>query len=140
MHFGFALDWWNRGFVRYRFVKYWFRFVSRPWFHTDFPVNILFISETSSRRLQDMSWRRPQCMSSRRLQDVFSETIFCLPRRLEDVFKTSLRRPQDVFPRCLEDVFEDEKLLRWRCVEHVLKTMKCLLGYLYSTKTITRSY
>ena len=28
----------------------------------------------------------------RRLQDVFSVTFFCLPRRLEDVLKTSGRR------------------------------------------------
>ena len=45
------------------------------------------------------------------------------------VLKTSLRRLQHVFsvtvfrlPRCLEDVLEDEKLLRWRRVEDVLKT------------------
>ena len=38
--------------------------------------------------LQDMSSRRLQDMSSRRLQDIFSVTIFCLPRRLQDVFKT----------------------------------------------------
>ena len=73
------------------------------------PVNILFVSKTSSRHLQDMS--------SRRLQDVFSVIIFCLPRRLEDVFKTSCemssRRLQDVFARRLQDV---------------LKTSKCLLG------------
>ena len=72
------------------------------------PVNILFVSKTSSRRLQDMS--------SRRLQDVFSVTIFCLPRRnarcLQDVFKTSSKRRQDVFARRFQDVLEDEKLLR----------------------------
>ena len=48
------------------------------------PVKVLFASETSWRRLQDMS--------SRRLQDVFSVTIFRLPRRLPDVFKTSSKR------------------------------------------------
>ena len=35
---------------------------------------------------------RLQDMSSRRLQDVFSVTIFRLPRRLQDDFKTSSRR------------------------------------------------
>ena len=93
-----------------------------------FPENICW----SSRRLQDMSWRR--------LQHVFSVTIFRLPRRLEDVlkmsckyvlktswrhltrrledvFKTSSRRLQDIFSRRLEDVF---------------KTKKCLLGYIYN--------
>ena len=48
-------------------------------------------------------------MSWRRLQHVFSVTIFCLPRRLKDVLKR--------FSWCLEDVLEDEKLLRWRRLE-----------------------
>ena len=45
-----------------------------------------------------MSLRRLQDMSSRRLEDVFSVTIFRLPRRLQDVLrevlKTSSRRLQ----------------------------------------------
>ena len=65
-------------------------------------------------------------MSSRRLQDVFSVTIFRLPRCLEDVLreflKTSWRRVQDVFVGRLEDVLEDVKLWRWRSVEGVFKT------------------
>ena len=80
-----------------------------------FPANICW----SSRRLQDMSWRR--------LQHVFSVTILRLPRRLEDVL-------------------EDEKLLRWRRLEDVLKTYledvlktswrqtKCLLRISVSNK------
>ena len=58
-----------------------------------------------SRRLQDMPSRRLQDMSSRRLEEVFSITIFRLPRRLQDVFKTSC------------EISENEKLLRWRRVE-----------------------
>ena len=112
MHFEFALDspdidLWNIDLVdtyldlRYKVV----------------PVNILFVSKTSSRRLQDGF---KTC-----LQDVFKTfnvTIFLLPRRLQDVL-------------------EDEKLLRWKSVEgffktyledassrHILKTNKCLLG------------
>ena len=50
----------------------------------------------SSGRLQDMS------LGS--LEDVFSVTIFCMPRHLPDVFKTSSRH--------LKDVLEDEKMLR----------------------------
>ena len=61
-----------------------------------------------------MSWRRIEDMSWKRLQDVFSITIFCLPRRFQDVFKTS--------SRCLQDVMEDEKLLRWRRFQDVFKT------------------
>ena len=45
-----------------------------------------FVSKKSCRCLQDMS--------SRRLEDIFSVTIFLFPRRLQDVFKTFL---QDVF-------------------------------------------
>ena len=75
--------------MKYRFVRYWFRFLSRPRINTDILVNILFISKTSSRRLQDMLLRRLQNMSSRRLQDVFRVTIFRLSRRLEDVLKMS---------------------------------------------------
>ena len=41
-------------FVRYRFVRYWSRFLSRPWINTDILVNILLISKTSSRRLEDV--------------------------------------------------------------------------------------
>ena len=60
------------------------------------PVNILFVSKTSSRHLQDMSSRRLQDMSSRRLEDVFSVTIFCLPTRLQDLFARRLGRPKIV--------------------------------------------
>ena len=45
------------------------------------PSKHLLVFKTSWRCLQDMSWRR--------LQHVFSVTIFRLPRRLEDFFKTS---------------------------------------------------
>ena len=38
-------------------------------------------------------------MSSRRLQDVFSVTIFCLPRRLQDILKTSCKNVLKTFSR-----------------------------------------
>ena len=41
----------------------------------------VFETSSTSRRLQDMS--------SRRLEDVFSVTIFRLPRRLQDILKMS---------------------------------------------------
>ena len=96
----------------------------------------------SSRRLQDMSSRGLQDMSSRGLQDVFSITILCLWRRLQDVlqdvFKTSSSRFRKVLTRGLwgvlarrlQDALEDVKLLPWRPVEDVFKTNKCLLGNL----------
>ena len=84
------------------------------------PRKHLLVLKTSWKRLQDMSWRR--------LEHVFSVTIFRLPRLLEDVlqrhlenvFKMSSRR----LARCLQNVLEDEKLLRWRCLEDVLETNK----------------
>ena len=45
-------------------------------------------------------------MSWRRLQKVFSVTILRLPRRLEDVLKTSWRRLARTFWRGLKDVFK----------------------------------
>ena len=77
---------------------------------TDIPSKHIFVSVTSSRRFQDMPSTLRQDMSSRRLEDVFSITIFCLARYLQDVFKMSSRR------------LEDETLLRWRRVEDVFKT------------------
>ena len=58
------------------------------------------------------------CWSWRRLQNVFSVTIFRLPRRLEDVLQEVLKTSS----RRLQDVLEDVKLLRWRRLEDVLKT------------------
>ena len=81
-------------FLRHRFIKYWFRFLSRPWINADVLVNILFLSKTSLRRLQDIS--------SRCLQDVFSVTIFAF----QDLFKMSSRRLQDVLKTYLQDVLK----------------------------------
>ena len=96
-------------FVKYRFVRYTFRFV-RFIKHLLVTLNILFclqdILKTSSRQvfksssrhvlktssrhvLQDMSSRCFQNMSWRCLEDVFSVTIFCLPRHLQNMSKTS---------------------------------------------------
>ena len=95
-----------------------------------------------------MSSRRLQDMSSRRFEDVFSVTIFHLPRRLEDVlkmslrrlarglenvFKTSSRRLRRTSSRCLQDVLEDVRLLRWRRVEDVLDVFKTCLEDVFKT-------
>ena len=80
------------------------------------PSKQLLVFKTSWRHRQDMSWKR--------LQHVFSVTIFRLPRRLvrclQSVFKTSSRR--------LEDFLEDKKLLRWRRLEDVLEINKMVTG------------
>ena len=89
------------------------------------PVSILFVSIKSLRGLQDMSSRHLQDMSSRRLQDMFSRRLQDMSsRRLEDIFSVTIFR----LPRRLQNVLEDVKLLRWRRVEDVFKTNKCLLG------------
>ena len=123
---GFALGFWIRlSFLRYSLWNKDLLDTHLGLLDTDITSKD-FASETSWKRLQDMSSRRLQDMSSRRLrdkssrslQDVFSVTIFRLPRRLLDVLwevlKTSSRR--------LENVLEDVKLLRWRRVEDVFKT------------------
>ena len=64
-----------------------------------------------------MSWRRLQDMSCRRLQHVFSVTIFRLPKCLEDVLK-AFSRP---LARLLEDIFKTS--LR-RLVRRKIVTLK----------------
>ena len=71
------------------------------------------------------------------LEDVFSVTIFRLPRRLGDVFKSSSRRVcntsskkrlQDVFKTCFQDFFFKTSSRRLQCVfkntscNYILKT------------------
>ena len=123
-----------------------------------FPANICW----SSRRLQDMSWRRLQHVFSvtilrlpRRLEDVLKTFSRPLARRLEDIFKTSSRRLgrrkivtlktswrrlEDVLKTCLEDVLKTclEDVLK-KCLEDVFRTSwrqtKCLSGISVSNKT-----
>ena len=70
----------------------------------------LCLQKTSSRRLGQEQYIRLGHTSSRRLQYVFSVTMFRRPRRLQVVLR-------DVFK-----ILEDEKLLRWRRVENIFKT------------------
>ena len=107
----------------------------------------MFLYIVSSRRLQDMSWRhlqdmssrllqdrssgRLQDMSSRRLQtclqDVFSVTIFRLPRRLCETLSRRLGRRKIVTLRTCWRRLQD---MSWRPLQDVFKTNKCLLGRL----------
>ena len=93
MHFGFVLELsdlnlWNTDLLDTHLD------LLSPDKYTDIPsryfVCLRKIFKTSSRHV----FKTFQDISSRRLQHVFSVTIFRLPRRLQDVFKTSL---QDVF-------------------------------------------
>ena len=74
------------------------------------PSKHLLVMKTSWRRLEDMPWRR--------LQNVFSVTIFRLLRRLDDVLEDVLKKPWI----CLENALEGENLLCWRRLPDFFKT------------------
>ena len=61
-------------------------------------------------RMKTMNYPANIYWSWRRLKHVFSVAIFCLPRHLKDVLKTSWRhlakRLEDVLKTCLEDVLK----------------------------------
>ena len=80
--------------------------------HSVFKTSSRYVFKTSSRHVFKTSSRHVFKTPSRRLQrNNFSSS------------ETSSRR----VPRYLQDVLEDVKLLRWRRVEDVFKTNKCLL-------------
>ena len=99
--------------MKYRLVRYTFRFVKSQDKYTDIPskyfvcLHKIFkrssrhVFKTSSRRLQRNNFSSSKT-SSRRLQDVLEDVKLLRWRRVEDVFKTCL---QDVFKTCLQDVF-----------------------------------
>ena len=82
--------------VRYRFLRYWFRFVSRLWLDTDIPskhfVWLQDVFKTSSRHVFKTS-------SSRFQRNNFSPSNFCA----EDVLKTPWRHVLKTSSRRLED-------------------------------------
>ena len=130
--------------MRYRFVRYSFRLVSRPWLDTDIPskhfVCLQDIFKTSSRHVFKTLSRHVFNTSSRH---VFKTSSRRLQHNNFSSSNTSWRCLQDAFKTYLQDVLEDEKLLRWRnvedvfktCLQDVFKTYQCLLGLLlYSIK------
>ena len=108
--------------MKYGFVRYWFRFASRPYLDRDIPSKYLFISKMFSRRLQDMS--------SKRLSDVFSVTILVFQDVLKTSCEMSSKRSQDVFKTYLRDVMKTSSRRLGRrknvapktCLEDVFKT------------------
>ena len=68
-------------------------------------------------------------MPSRRLQDVFSLTIFHLPGHLPDIFKTYLQDVSKMSSRRLGRRKIVTLKTFWRLLQDVLKTNKCLLGW-----------
>ena len=104
------------------------------------PSKHFLVLKTSSRRLQDMSWRRPQRNSFtsyktcwRRLEDVLKDVKLLRWRRLPDVLKTCLedvfKSLERVLKTCLEDIYwrclED---MSWRRLENILEKNKILTG------------
>ena len=90
-----------------------------------FKMSSKHVLKTSSRCLQNMSWRR--------LQHVFSVTILRLPRRLGRrkivKLKTSSKRLEGMSWRSLEDMswryLED---MPWRILEDIMETKKKTLS------------
>ena len=114
-------------FVRYRFVRHWFRFVSRPWLDTDirskhfvclqdvFKICLQDLFKTSSRHVFNTSSRRLQRNNS----SPSKTSSRCLARCLQDVFKTYL---QDVFKTSwkTKNCYAEDVLKTFS--RHVLKT------------------
>ena len=102
------------------------------------------VFRTSSRHvfkicLQDMSSRRLQEMSLRCLEDVFSITIFRLPRRLQEIFKTFPRRlgrqkivtlmktPSRHVLKASSRCLEDQQMFVGNSLSYVIKYLQYLL-------------
>ena len=71
-------------------------------------------------------------MSPRRLEDVFSVTIFSLPRRFQEVFKMSSRRrwrrfeDQQMFAGIVDNIYEQkEQKLEQKFVSVTVCVEKC---------------
>ena len=90
-----------------------------PNFLSSQPSKRLLVLKTSSTRLQDMSWRH--------IQYVFSTIILRLPRRLEEVLKTSCKTKNCYTEDVLKTSWRYVLKTSWRPVSkmpwrHVLKT------------------
>ena len=128
-------------FLRYRFARYWIRFVSRPWLDTNIPSKSFVclqdvfkrssrhVFKTSSRRLErknfsssKTSWRRLQDVFKTCLQDVFKTSWKTKTCYAEDVLKTSSRHVLKTFLRLLEDqqmfAGKRRKRLCWGCFDY----------------------
>ena len=75
-------------------------------------------------RMKTMNYPANIYWSWRRLKHVFSVAIFCLPRHLKDVLKTSWRH----LAKRLEN-------MSWRRLKEVLETNKSKCAYLWSSKS-----
>ena len=111
---------------------------------------IIHLQKTSSRRLGQDQYIRLGYTSSRRLQDVFKtfsrRLQDVLPRRLQDVFKTSSRHLQDVFKTSskrlqdvsqirLEDIFHQDVLKTYHDVKLFLLTSLWEVFHMFVRRT-----
>ena len=92
------------------------------------PVNILFFSKTSSRRLQHMPSRRLQ-------RNVLRDVLKTSSRRLQDVFKTSWKTKNCYAEDLLKTSWRHVLKTSWTRFEDVLQTNKCLLGCLSTAQS-----
>ena len=133
--------------MRYRCVRLWFRFFSKPWLDTDIPskqfvcIQDVFkttprhVFETSSRQVFKTSSRRLQRnnfsssrTSCRRLQDILK---MCCKMSSRRIFKTSWKTKN-----CYaEDVLKTSSDMSWRRLQDVLKTDKCWLRCVWYCST-----
>ena len=109
----FAVCTFSRSFVH----KKHFGLLWQIFFKWDYPAKHLLVFKTSSRRLQDMSWRS--------LQLVFSLSIFRLPGHLEDVFNMSWKTKNSYAEVVFKTSWRHLLKTSWR---HVLKTSSGRLG------------
>ena len=120
--------------MRYRFVRYWFKFTGRPWLNTDIPskhfVPLQDVFKTSSRHVFKKSSRHVFKTSSRL---VFKTSSRRLQDALRDVFKTSSRRLGRQKIITLKTCWRRLQDMCWRRLKDVLKTNKCLLGCFFKS-------
>ena len=90
---------------------------------TDITSKFLVVSETSSRRLEEMSSGHLEDMSSRRLQDMPSGSLQAMSlRRLEDVFSVTTFRLPRRLARYLQNVYKTSWKTKHCYTGDVLKT------------------
>ena len=107
MHFGFALDSWNRDL----------------WDTDLLDTDLDFLVGHGLIQVSQETFY----LSPRRLQDVFSVIIFCLPRRLQDVLKTSWKTKNYY----AEDVLKTSARRVLKTSSRLLKDQQMFVGIIH---------
>ena len=128
MHFGFALELSNVDLLNIDLLDTHLDLLDTDILSKYFAC-LHNVFKVSSRYVFKTSWRHVLKTFSRRIFKTSSRRIFkTSSRRLQGNSSLSSKTSWGRLARCLEDILEDLKLLRWRRVEDVFKTNKCLLG------------